>query len=298
MKSTYCERLTRRAFLVQGTLVVSGAFAIAEVQSSALKIGLFTDIHYDEKEHHGNRYFRESPAKLAAAAEDFEKHQIDFLVELGDLIDSSESPEADKKYLQTINDSLKRISKRRYYVIGNHCVATLTKDEFLSEIGQEKSYFSFDSHGYHFVVLDACFGQDGIPYGRGSNKDWKDTKIPDAELDWLKSDLAETHLPGVVFLHHRLDMENDEAHTVKNADKVRAVLEKSKKVRLVLQGHDHRGGYKEIEGISYCTLSAVIEGSGLENNSFSVLELTEQGDIRLHGFCKQKSRTIISGDIK
>jgi hypothetical protein len=36
----------------------------------------------------------------------------------------------------------------------------------------------------------------------------------------------------------------------------------------------------------------MIEGSGLKNNSFSLLEITENGNLRLHGFFKQKSREL------
>ncbi|MDR1483970.1 MAG: alkaline phosphatase, partial [Planctomycetaceae bacterium] len=110
------------------------------------------------------------------------------------------------------------------------------------------------------------------------------------ELEWLKTDLTVTKSPVIVFLHQRLDVENQKPIAVKNADQVRTLLEKSGKVRIVLQGHEHGGGYKEIADISYCTLSAVIEGSGLKNNSFSFLEILENGDWRLHGFLKQKSR--------
>ena len=38
----------------------------------------------------------------------------------------------------------------------------------------------FDRGGFHFVVLDACFRSDGVPYGRKNFK-WTDTKIPPAE---------------------------------------------------------------------------------------------------------------------
>ncbi|MDR1291662.1 MAG: metallophosphoesterase, partial [Planctomycetaceae bacterium] len=255
------------------------------------RIGLLTDIHYADKERAGNRYYRESPNKVVAAADELSKRKLNFLVELGDLIDSVKSPEKDKKHLQIINTELRKISDKRYYVLGNHCVETLTKDEFLGEIGQKKSYFSFDQNGYHFVILDACFRQDGVPYGR-NNADWTDTKLPDAELDWLKADLTATKLPTIIFLHQRLDVENQKPIAVKNADRVRKLLEESGKVKLVLQGHEHSGDYKEIAGISYCTLSAVIEGSGAKNNSFSLLELSENGNWQLHGFLKQKNQKI------
>ncbi|MDR3233353.1 MAG: metallophosphoesterase, partial [Planctomycetaceae bacterium] len=295
-----CKSLGRRAFLHQGTLLLTGTLtvapfdirnAFAETETSILRIGLLTDIHYADKEMKINRYYRESPAKLAVAADEFAKQRLDFVVELGDLIDSVRSVESDQKNLRLIDTELRKISDKRHYVLGNHCVETLTKKEFLSEIGQEKSYYSFDSNNYHFVVLDACFRQDGVAYGR-NNSDWKDTIIPDTEIEWLKADLAATKLPSICFLHQRLDLENKQPCAVKNSDHVRAVLEKSGKIRLVLQGHEHRGDYKEIAEIHYCTISAMIEGSGLKNNSFSLLEITENGNLRLHGFFKQKSREL------
>jgi alkaline phosphatase len=294
------KQLSRRTFLYQGTLIFSAAIVsplslqaeVLETKKTVLQIGLLTDIHYADKEHAGNRYYRESPDKIAIAAKELGKQKLDFLVELGDLIDTVKDPETDKKHLQIINTKLQKISDKRYYVLGNHCVETLTKDEFLGEICQEKSYFSFDQNGYHFILLDACFRKDGVPYGR-NNAHWTDTKLPEAELDWLKTDLTATKLPTIVFLHQRLDVENQKPIAVKNADRVRRLLEESGKVRLVLQGHEHRGDYKEIADIPYCTLSAVIEGSGLQNNSFSFLEIFENSDWRLHGFLKQKSRNII-----
>ncbi|MDR2440372.1 MAG: metallophosphoesterase [Planctomycetaceae bacterium] len=298
------KQLSRRAFLYQGTLIFSTAIVspfclqaeVLETKKTVLRIGLLTDIHYADKEHAGSRYYRESPDKIAAAANELSQRKLDFLVELGDLIDTVKVPETDKKHLRIINTELQKISDKRYYVLGNHCVETLTKDEFLGEIDQKKSYFSFDQNGYHFIVLDACFRQDGVPYGR-NNAQWTDTKLPEVELDWLKTDLSVTKLPAIVFLHQRLDVDNQKPIAVKNADRVRRLLEESGKVRLVLQGHEHSGDYKEIAGIPYCTLSAVIEGSGLKNNSFSFLEILENGDWQLHGFLKQKSRNTIPKQI-
>jgi alkaline phosphatase len=299
-KRETCQ-FTRRAFLYQGTLMITGAVAMpldfssvfADTKDNAktenvLRIGLLTDIHYADKKPIGSRYYQESLAKVQAAAKELKKQTIDFLVELGDLIDSVRDVETDKKHLHMIDEELQKISTHRYYVLGNHCVETLTKEEFLGVIGQPKSYFSFNQKGKHFVVLDANFRQDGVTYGRNS-ADWRDTKIPDAEIEWLQSDLSSTTLPTIVFLHQRLDLGNQEACAVKNADTVRKVLEESGKVRLVLQEHEHSGDYKEIAGISYITLSALIEGSGEKNNSFSTLEIQQNGDIRLIGFLKQKS---------
>ena len=162
----------------------------------------------------------------------------------------------------------------------------MTKAEFLQEVGQKESYYSFDRAGFHFIVLDACFRNDGVPYGRKNSK-WNDANIPPAELEWLREDLQSTNLPTLVFVHQRLDVTTD--HGVKNCVDVRDVLKNSGHVLAVFQGHSHQNDLKDIDGIHYCTLVAIVEGSGLENSGASLLELHDDGTIHLTGFRKQQT---------
>lgn len=280
---------SRRAFLRNGTLILGAAAlsssAVQAADTNKLRVGLLTDLHYADKPAAGSRYYRETPRKLAAAADIFAEARPDFLVELGDLIDAAESVEKELGYLRYINRDLSAISDQRHYVLGNHCVSTLTKQEFLGEVGRSESYYSFDQGTFHFVVLDSCFRSDEEPYGRNNFK-WTDPNVPAAELDWLKQDLAGTSRPTIVFAHQRLDVSNN--HGVRNAAAVRKVLE-SANVQLVLQGHSHANDYKDINGIHYCTLVAMIEGSGAENNGCSVMTLGSNGTIEISGFMKQQS---------
>ena len=299
MNRTKCCNITnvnRRAFLAQGTLFITGVTSLSRCAFSQpasepiLRIALLTDVHYADKTSSGNRYYQESLEKLDAAAVELGKNPIDFAVELGDFIDSTGDWKTDQTTLRTVNAAFAKICEQRHYVLGNHCVETLTKQEFLDEIEQDKSWYSFDVKDWHFIVLDACFRRDGVPYGR-KNADWTDTMIPEEELEWLQIDLAATSRPCILFLHQRLDLDNQHAYAVKNADKVRAVLEASGKARLVLQGHDHKGDCKAVGGITYCTLSAVIEGSEQANNAFSLLEIMKNGNIHFHGFFRQESHS-------
>jgi hypothetical protein len=57
----------------------------------------------------------------------------------------------------------------------------------------------------------------------------------------------------------------------------------------VFQGHSHQNDLKDIGGIHYCTLVAMVEGSGKENNGYSTMDILENGTLRLTGFRKQKS---------
>lgn len=251
-----------------------------------LRVGLITDLHHADKPSAGNRHYRESVGKLLEATKQFKAEQIDFVVELGDLVDRADSVEVEMSYLTTINEHFSAICEDRHYVLGNHCVDTLTKGEFLGTVGREQSYYSFDRGGFHFIVLDSCFRADGEPYGR-SNFVWNDPNIPAEELDWLRQDLKATDKPVVIFAHQRLDVSTNMG--VKNNAEIRAILEASEKVRVVFQGHSHDNDLKDIGGIHYCTMVAMVEGSGLENNGYSVMSIANDGTIRVSGFRKQSA---------
>lgn len=248
-----------------------------------VRVGLVTNLHYADKDSQGTRYYRDSMAKLAAAAKDFAAKKPDFVIELGDVIDSGASLDAEKEHLRRI---IREFPGKRHFVLGNHCVDNLTKPEFLEIVGQKSSYYGFDVNGYHFVVLDACFTSEGLPYGRKNSK-WTDANIPPAEVEWLQADLRETPHKVVVFLHQRLDVEPP--YGVRNAPEIRKLLAESGKVLAVLQGHYHKGDLKEIDGIHYCTLKAMIEGRGPENNAYAIMEILPGDVVRITGFGKQKS---------
>jgi len=286
------EQIGRRAFLKHGTLFLAAAANTRALLADAAKqepicFGLITDLHHADKPPAGTRYYRETLGKLAEAAKQFERDKLAFVVELGDFIDAADTPEIELGYLERVNRDFKRIADDRHYVLGNHCVDMLTKDEFLGAIGREKSFYSFDRGGWHFVVLDSCFRSDGQPYGRKSS-DWKYANIPADQLEWLAADLAANKRLTIVFAHQRLD--EGGVHAVRNAAEVRRILEKSGNVQAVFQGHSHQNDYQDLAGIHYCTLVAMIEGSGPENNGYSTVELTPSGDIRLTGFRQQQSR--------
>ena len=76
---------------------------------------------------------------------------------------------------------------------------------------------------------------------------------------------------------------------VKIAAQVRKVLEKPGKVLAVFQGHSHKNDLNDIGGIHYCTLVAMVEGSGEENNGYATMDLFDDGTIRIAGFRRQKS---------
>ena len=286
---------SRRTFIQNGALCLAGfstgrMLAAETEQKPGLRIGMVTDLHYADKPQKGTRCYRDALTKLDEAVEHFNMERPAFIVELGDLIDQADSVEQELAWLEAIEKRFARAIMPRHYVLGNHCVTTLTKEEFAAHTGASKSHhYAFKNSGLHFIVLDACYREDGAPYAR-KNFAWQDTNIPSQELDWLRTELTGASGPVIVFAHQRLDVNAN--HSVRNAAAVRAELEKSGKVLAVFQGHSHKNEHQQIAGIHYCTLVAMVEGSGPENSGYTMLDVMTDGSLRLHGFRRQLNREL------
>lgn len=291
------ERIGRRAFLHRGALIMAaGATAVHEslfadslTREPALRLGLLTDVHYADKPPVGTRHYRESLTKIREAVARFNQARAALAVEIGDFVDAADDVDAEIGYLETIDAEFAKFEGDRHYVLGNHCVWSLSKEQFLDHCAARKSYYSFHRGGFHFVVLDACFRKDGVAYG-AKNFEWTDTEIPPHQREWLADDLAGTDKPTIVFVHQRLDVSNH--YAVHSAAAVRDILADSGKVLAVFQGHNHINEHKEIDRIHYCTLGAVVEGSGAENNAYSLLDVHEDGTLRLEGFRRHVNRVL------
>lgn len=218
----------------------------------------------------------------------FNQSEADLAVCLGDIVDRAEL-QAELGFLKHIEKVYADFKGPRHYVLGNHCVDTLTKDEFIQHTAKDEPYESFDLGGYHFVILDACFRSDGRPYGR-RNFQWTDANLSADELKWLAADLKVTRKPTIVFAHQRLDVSNN--HGVKNQGEARHLFEQSGRVAAVFQGHSHRNDLKVINNIPYVTLEAVVEGSDAKKDAYAMLDIHTDGTLRLEGFGSQASRQL------
>ncbi|MCX5645154.1 MAG: metallophosphoesterase family protein [Phycisphaerae bacterium] len=258
-----------------------------------MRFGIVTDCHYADADPVGTRFYRESLGKLAQCVDRMNAERVDFLIELGDLKDQNRPAVEEKTlvHLQNIEAVLQRFKGRRYHVLGNHDMDSISKRQFLSHVENTgidvgRSYYSFDVGGLHFIVLDANYRPDGNDYDHG-NFDWTNANIPARELDWLQRDLAARGGGAVVFVHQRLDGVGPVF--VKNASQVRQILQASNRVLAVFQGHDHDGDYRHLDGIHYYTLKAVVEGHGEENNSYAIVDVHPGQGMTVTGYHKASS---------
>lgn len=226
-----------------------------------LKIGFVTDIHigpeayHDGKlrklTHHATRLLRDVVTRMN------EEIKPDLLVNLGDDVED-ESHDADLARYRECQEILRGAEAEVINVAGNHDSIFLARDE-LTSIWQRAGnlHYSLDRGGFHLVVLHTIERKD------------VDIRVPHAQLEWLAQDLAETVLPTIVLMHHSAseqDLEDSfwfhgapHLALVKERKELRAILEASGKVKLVVNGHVHRNHFDVIRGIPYVTIQSLIE---------------------------------------
>lgn len=289
-----------------------GAFATVQLfgcassncagNSPLVRFGIVTDCHYADIPYAkrpypvGDAFYRESEGKLAECVAVMNRERPDFLIELGDFKDLGPDKAATVAYLDRIEGVFSGFRGDRYHVLGNHDFDALDKAEFLSHVsnaGQPRALanYSFVRGGVKFVVLDACFNTAMEDY-RPGNWVWNDANVPPWQLEWLERELAAAEGNAVVFCHQCLDPEADANHVVRNAAAVRAVIERSGKVRAVFTGHQHSGRIGEVNGITYYSLRATVLDSGPEENGYALVEVYPSGAISVTGYRKAASAKI------
>lgn len=290
--------MSRREFVFAGA---AGLFAGCRLAGTAasdgdcvVRFGMVTDVHYADIDPDpapvnvtGRRFYRESRRKLAEAVGVFNARGLDFAIELGDFKDDTRGRAGTLAHLEDIEAEFARFKGPRYHVAGNHDFDCLTAEEFFSRVPNDGSiapagYYSFERAGIKFIVLNACYDSSLKPYCRANP--WDDANVPPEELAWFARQLAVAKGPVMVFCHQRLDGQSEPRHLVKNAASVRALMERSGKVKGVFTGHQHKGGFCIQNGIPYYTLRALVCDAGEGANSFAEVAVMADGTFTVTGW--------------
>ncbi len=234
-----------------------------------MKIGLFTDSHYCDKETtcSGTRFPRQSFEKIKNAMENF--RDCDLVISLGDLVDDCDDTEKNIKKIKEITELIRSYGIPFISLMGNHDYQNFTREEFDTYTGGAYPPFSMSFGENTLVFLDANFYADGTVYSRG-NVDWKDANLLEDQRIALTKLLDETVGNVYIFLHQNLDPEVQEWHIIKNASEIRELIENSGKVKRVVQGHYHEGHDIVLGGVEYHTLRAMCE---VEEDYYKIMEI-------------------------
>jgi 3',5'-cyclic AMP phosphodiesterase CpdA len=175
------------AMIVSGCLPRKGSHVTKETGKGFLRFVFYTDIHA--------RTEWTTPVALGRAAIAINEQRPDLVIAGGDLITDGFQSSADTvaprwdAYMEMHH----AIDHDIYPVMGNHdMVAAIPEDGTLpsedprviyrNKMGIERTYYSFDAVGYHFVVLDSIH----ITGGRFKYHGF----IWPEQLEWLRDDLS------------------------------------------------------------------------------------------------------------
>jgi 3',5'-cyclic AMP phosphodiesterase CpdA len=287
----------RWSILLAWVLVVVSAVAVL---ATPIHVAVVTDIHvHDTDSPVEHKVMTDYPERIAAFVDAANAWPADLAIELGDLINGAFVLGADygdpARIPQILDDAVACFAGLQCpldYVLGNHDLYDLSKAEFLAGIGRDKTYYSFDLGGFHFVILDAEYNDpDESDYDHVFMR--VKCRIPTFEMDWLRDDLAATQLPTIVCIHQPLDSEFDAnagGPPVVNNAEVRALLSESGVVVAVFQGHVHENVYTEIDGIHYITFAAMVDHTDPIPPTWAQVTLdADQRTISIEGFGIQDS---------
>lgn len=215
-----------------------------------IKFAIFTDLHYE--------HIHDGRQRIENFITNIRDENVDFIIQLGDFC----SP---KEENQVLLDMLHSIGKPLYHLIGNHDSDLSPKEKVMDFLQMDNSYYSFKYGKVKFIVLDACFIKSDNGYEPYCKRNYNKTKdkypiLPDYELKWLDSQLADDCEYFVIFSHH--SFENEFAKRgVYNKDAVRNLINEvnqtGKKVLLCVNGHDHGDSLKKIGQTYYFGLNSM-----------------------------------------
>ncbi|MEX2568588.1 MAG: metallophosphoesterase [Cyclobacteriaceae bacterium] len=267
--------------------------------------GVITDVQYADVETVGKRNYRGSPAILENTLKMLNEYDLEFTVNLGDLIDRDFG--SFEKPLAILENSKANV----YHVWGNHdfAVEDELKGQVGKKLGNKKGYHAFEKKGLVFLVVNGMdISLEGHPInspnykmaerlmeeleanGANNAKPWNGG-IGKEQLDWLVKQTEDAHKKGkkaVVFCHYPLFPENG-LHLL-NHKEVYEKLSDAGSLVAWFSGHHHEGNYvKDKKGIHHLTYQGMVEA---ETNALGAIISVYQNKLVVHGIGHEMDRIL------
>lgn len=241
---------------------------IRPLSSPAVRFAVLTDVHFPAAP--GDR--ETAAARLQAGVERCNAHGLDFVVQLGDLIDGG---------FETFDAALailSRVDGDVVHVLGNHDfdVDADRLDDVPRRLGLTTRYYSFVREGLRFVVLDGndvslhAHPEGSLPRRMAESMlaVLADQGGPEAEpfngaigrrqVGWLADQLTEADQAEqrVIVLNH-FPIWPPSRYALWNGPEILDLLTGSARVALYLNGHAHEASDEGCEGIRFVTAPAL-----------------------------------------
>jgi len=227
-----------------------------------IRLGLFSDVHYCSDEvMTSTRMCSLSYDKLCEAYKQFEKEKVDLIICLGDLADVGKiHGRNDSVACMNKIISITKKSKIPFlFITGNHDSLSANMDDLEKIIGDKLAPRLYETPDYRFICLDANY-DSSMNHFSPNGFDWTDSNLPQGQIDFLKESLASSNKECIILIHEPLDSKTQDCYRVNNASEIREIIEKSGKVKLVLQGHKHYHDDYNENNIRYLSVIGMCEG--------------------------------------
>lgn len=234
-----------------------------------MKIGLFTDSHYCNKDNISNRRPKLSYNKIKQAMECFKQNQVDLVICLGDLVDDCDDKNENVNEIKHLCKMILSYELPFFSLMGNHDYQNFSREEFDKYTNGAYPPFVYEKDNKTLIFLDCNYDKNGNVYQK-DKIDWTDTNLPNDQMKKLEEVLKEKKRV-YIFSHQNIDNMVEKNHIVKNAVVIRDIIKKSNNVvKMVIQGHYHVGNDTVIDGVKYHTLKATCQ---FDEGYFEIIEI-------------------------
>ncbi|MCC8170809.1 MAG: metallophosphoesterase [Parabacteroides sp.] len=274
----------------------TGKSVWAQTNDAVIRFGLFADTQYGDCDNGATRFYRNALQKLEKCVDCFNEKQVDFAVNLGDIVDRNPAD------LEPVLACLGRLKCPLYHTTGNHDYKGRGNNrELYDKLGMPAEYYSIKKGNWTLVFLntnevaaysnvagtekeqeliamtDKIKATDGIQGARWNGG------VSKRQLAWLDKLLAENQQAGksvAIFSHHPFYPRTE--FTALNNLEILETIERYPCVKIILSGHHHAGAFAYYKTIPVVTVEGMIETEN--ENSFGIVTLSpDKIEIERHG---------------
>ena len=232
------------------------------IPNQILKIGLITDTHVrprrvnreDRRESAERRLSTKEMSVFNEFTEKMGQFNPTLIIHLGDVIEGTHDPVfLGMTGLRLVKKALTKNKVPIYWVLGNHDLRSVNRDQFKKALEIDYLNKSFDYGDYRLIFLDANYK------GSGGEEKIYSGMIPKETLDWLKKELT-TEKQTLIFLHQAVFKQPLPAEggrqkvSIGNVEEVRKIFAKYR-VKAVFNGHIEVRHFEEDKGVRYYSLT-------------------------------------------
>lgn len=217
-----------------------------------LRIGFITDLHVRSNlDKAGKRIIKPALAsKLNYFIERMNNVFVpNFVLANGDIIEGTNiSSEKGMRELSAVKDLFNRSTLKKYWVIGNHDLRSVTKGQFMQSLDIDYTSKAFEVGNYKIIILDSNFrpnDSDVVP-----GKAFTRGHVSKKQIKFLEKELKNTKKRTVVFVHHPMIQGTNGKPFPDNAQELQEIFSENK-VFAVFAGHIEDLYLQEIEGVKY-----------------------------------------------